>query len=110
MPELVPDGFVAVRNPTTGRVEHVPSHFLDNPVLLAGREPVPADAPPSEGGSVPSEKWLKADLEKYADDHGIDLAGASTKADMVAAIEAGPTSTDDNESSGSTEPPADGEN
>lgn len=34
----------------------------------------------------PDDTWKNADIEKYAGDHGIDLGGATKKADMLAAI------------------------
>ena len=37
----------------------------------------------------PTEEWKNADIEAWANDHGIDLAGATKKADMLAAIKEG---------------------
>ena len=39
-----------------------------------------------ETGETPDESWTNADIKQYADDHGIDLGGATTKADMLAVI------------------------
>lgn len=44
-----------------------------------------ADVPDED---VPTEKWKNADIEAYAATHGIDLTGASTKADYLERIEA----------------------
>jgi len=42
-----------------------------------------------EGGEpTPDNTWKVADLKAYADEHGIDLKGATTKAAILAAIEA----------------------
>lgn len=62
-----------------------------------GPEPVPAEggeaAPPTPeptdvGGVKPDKSWTGAAIRAFAGDHGIDLGEASTKADMLAAIEA----------------------
>lgn len=37
---------------------------------------------------VPDDSWKNADIEAYAADNGIDLGGATKKADMLAAIAA----------------------
>ena len=39
---------------------------------------------PAAGG--PDESWTKDDIKGYADRHGIDMTGAATKADMLAAV------------------------
>ena len=39
-----------------------------------------------EPGSTPGESWTNAEIKQYADDNGIDLGGATTKADMLAVI------------------------
>jgi hypothetical protein len=36
----------------------------------------------------PTEDWKNADIEAWAEDHHVDLAGATKKADMLAAISA----------------------
>lgn len=35
---------------------------------------------------TPTSDWKNADIEQWASDHGIDLGGATKKADMLAAI------------------------
>lgn len=37
-------------------------------------------------GVVPSEAWTVAEIEVWADAHGIDLAGAKTKPEKLAVI------------------------
>jgi hypothetical protein len=37
---------------------------------------------------VPDGSWKNADIEDYAEQHGIDLGGATKKADMLSAISA----------------------
>lgn len=50
-------------------------------------------------GDAPSSKWKVAALEAYAEEHGIDLAGASSKAEKLALIlEAGEDTDDDADS------------
>lgn len=43
---------------------------------------------PSEGPSGPDDTWKNADIEKWAADNGVDLDGATKKADMLSAISA----------------------
>ena len=52
-------------------------------------------APTVAQDEAPSEEWSHARLDEYAVAHGIDLAGAKTKVDKVAAIES-PVVADDN--------------
>ena len=40
------------------------------------------------GGDVPAESWRNGDIAAWATERGIDLDGAETKADMLAAIDA----------------------
>ena len=37
--------------------------------------------------SAPSMDWTAAQIKQYAEEHGVDLGGATTKADMLAAID-----------------------
>ena len=46
------------------------------------------DAPAEVVEAVPSMDWTAAEIKGYADERGVDLGGASTKADMLAAISA----------------------
>jgi hypothetical protein len=77
--------FVEVIAKATGRRESVPADWLDSPVLAAQFELAPS---PGEASDAPTEKNTVAEIEAYAGEHGIDLAGASTKAEKVAAIQA----------------------
>ncbi len=58
--------------------------------MLAGEtkpiEEEPVKSEPVE--TVPDSTWKNADIEAYAEEHGIDLGGATKKADMIAAITA----------------------
>jgi hypothetical protein len=47
-----------------------------------------ADKNAAEASAAPDESWKNAAIEKYAADHGIDLDGATKKADMLSAISA----------------------
>ena len=53
--------------------------------------PVVEDEAPSpaqeDAGEKPDKSWTGPRIRKYAEDNGIDLGGATTKADMLAAIE-----------------------
>lgn len=71
----------------TGTVRQVPEHWIDHPVhgatLTAGTTPPePAPAEPRL-----SERTV-TELRDLADHLGVDLTGATKKADIVAAIEA----------------------
>lgn len=57
--------------------------FITNPKCWEG-EPDEADEDESDG--EPDESWKVADLKEYAAAHSIDLAGASNKAEILAAL------------------------
>lgn len=99
-------GFTTVYSKTTGAEQLVPNHFLDHPVLGADFTTTPPTEAAVEQASTPTEAWTHAQLDHYASSHEppIDLTGATTKADKVALIAAGPTSADVTESS--DQPPA----
>lgn len=46
----------------------------------------PAEEIPPHLGGEPTDAWKNADIETYALERGIDLAGATKKDDMLAAI------------------------
>ena len=69
----------------TGKKQWVPERFLDHPVLGRGIELPPSVLAASD---LPNEHWRKDRIAAYAAEHDIDLTEASTKAGMVAAIEA----------------------
>ena len=99
---------VAVRNPETFEVvtlhagDDVPSwaevgEHLTSTVEASSIQQAEGETPeaPVEGQGdedvqaavyTPDESWTNADIKQYADDHGIDLGGATTKADMLAVI------------------------
>lgn len=39
-----------------------------------------------ERDETPDDSWTNAEIKQYADDNGIDLGSATTKADMLAVI------------------------
>lgn len=83
------DGFVDVYDKNTGIKQRVPEHFMDNPVLSKPFRKTPLaeardDVAVPEGD--PSEAWTNAQLTQYAADQGIDLGGATVKADILTAI------------------------
>ena len=48
-------------------------------------------APSAQAASdTPNTKWTKKRLEEHAAAHGVDIEGATTKADILAAITADP--------------------
>jgi hypothetical protein len=65
--------------------------------MLAGEtEPVeePAAEEPEEGPleeDAPNESWKNDEIKTWAETHGVDLGGATKKADMLAAIQAADT-------------------
>ena len=52
-------------------------------------EPEPEEGPPGEG--VPNDSWKNDEIKTWAEAHGVDLGGATKKADMLAAIQAADT-------------------
>lgn len=68
----------------------VPAEWFDLFPYLTDKEPANAKPPvvpvAVDPASIPSEEWTVKDLRTYAEDHGIDLAGATTKADILAAV------------------------
>lgn len=94
------DDFVSAYSKSTGREHWVPRRFFDQPELCrdltldapAGGPAVDVTPGPADSAKavedVPSEKWKNADIEQWATDHGVNLDGATTKADMLAAVNA----------------------
>lgn len=57
-------------------------------------EEEPEEGPAEEESAVedvPTEKWANPDIKAWAEAHGVDLGGATKKADMLAAIQAAGT-------------------
>ena len=86
------NGFVTAYAATTGVKQRIPAGWLDHPVFgkQFRRTPADRDAILAAG---PSDAWTVAELTDYATKTGIDLAGATRKADILSAILA--TSTPD---------------
>lgn len=83
-------GFVDVIVEATGREERVPADWIGHPVLgegirLVEPEPVVEAIDPDD---APSGRDTHEVIDAYAGEHGIDLTGASTKAEKVAVIDA----------------------
>lgn len=53
--------------------------------------PVEEILPPAEGPPVPDSGWKNDEIKTWAEAHGVDLGGATKKADMLAAIQAADT-------------------
>lgn len=66
------------------------AHFkIDKKALDAAAKKAPADKEPEDDDEgVDLEKMTKAELESFAGENDVDLTGASTKADIIAKIEA----------------------
>ena len=58
-------------------------HLTDEPVADV---PEPVDTDEAGKAGVPDESWTVVELREHAKTTGIDLAGATTKADILAAI------------------------
>lgn len=97
--------FVTVVVEATGRKQRVPAHYLDHPVLSRGLRRPPSEAEVEKLAGPPDDTWTIPQLTNHAKDHGIDLAGATRKPDILAAIDAA-TGAADPTSPGGTEPPA----
>lgn len=67
----------------------VPLAVLDAYSAAAGDADAVAAVPAADAGGAPTEEWRNADIKQWAEDNSVDLAGATTKADMLAAIAAG---------------------
>lgn len=72
---------VIVRHPSTGQIE-VLSEGSDLPEWADGLVGDHA----LDGGDGPSAAWKVSDLREYAQENEIDLGGATTKAEILAAI------------------------
>lgn len=84
--------FVSAYSKSTGKKQRVPRHFIGHPVLGNNLELAPsarvaeAAALEAERGE-PSESWLRGDLDKFAEDLGLDTTKLPNKGEVVAAIE-----------------------
>jgi len=105
----IPNGFVLIETPhsrdaaravlaATEKAKYPPQTVKAVPtgyLIPAGAEDhyvapgaVPAEEAQEESENGPDESWKNADIEAYAAERGIDLEGATKKADMLAAIAA----------------------
>lgn len=65
----------------------VPEAVLEAYSAAAGIEyPEPEPEDDAAIYDVPDDGWKNADIKAWAEDHQVDLDGATTKADMLAAI------------------------
>ena len=82
--------FVQAYAKTTGRIQRVPEYFIGDPVLGANLELTPSQAARDVTGasSLPDDTWTLAQLRSYASEQGVDLAGATRKDDVLAAVTA----------------------
>lgn len=110
------DLFVEAVDTRTGRTQRVPAEWIDDPKL--GRfleKSLPQLALDGELPPLPADAKL-ADLRDYATAAGLDVEGATTKADFQALLEpvtADPADDSDDDSESSTTPtdaPAAGDN
>lgn len=87
--------FVTAYSRSTGQKQRIPESWLDHEVLGKDFRRTPSDEARQQAlADGPSDVWTVAELTEYATQHGIDLSGASRKADILAAIHA-TTSTPD---------------
>lgn len=84
--------FVDVVN-SRGEEQRVPEHWLDHPVLGAKFRTPPDVTEETPDGDVvpvdpntPTEAWTIPDLVKFAEQHDIDLDGATRKGEILTAL------------------------
>jgi hypothetical protein len=68
----------------TAQVRAVPEGYLVPDAVLDAWHEANATVP----DDTPTSDWKNADIEAWAKDHDVELGGATTKADMLAAIAA----------------------
>lgn len=104
----MPIRFVEAYAISTGRKMEVPEHFIGHPKL--GRDlaltPSQRDQAAELPEGEPTEEWTVKQLEQYARNHQVDLAGATRKVDILTAIEAAPETSEPTQDS--VETPATG--
>ncbi len=72
-------------------VKAVPNGYLVPDAALAAYHEAAGTEPDAEAGdaeATPTSDWKNADITAWAESHEVDLGGATTKADMLAAIDA----------------------
>jgi hypothetical protein len=80
-------GHVEAYAVSTGARQTIPKHWLDHPVL--GQQ-FTLDDPAAAAAEKPSTSWNNDRITDYAAKHEINLGDATTKAEMLAAIDAHP--------------------
>lgn len=78
--------FVEVAAVTTGKKQRVPEHWLDHPTIGPKFKTLPSQKQEAERTPEPSENWTVKQLREHAEVTGVDLTGATTKADILAAL------------------------
>lgn len=78
----MPEQFITAYSVATGRKHDVPEEWLDHPILGRDFRRTPSDSPAGN----PFDAWTIDQLREYAATNGIDLGGATRKAELVAAI------------------------
>lgn len=76
----------------TGLKRRVPRAWVGHPKLgrhLSAEPPTTAAAPPARGGT-PDESWTVPQLRSHATSTGVDLTGATTKAEILSALSTPP--------------------
>lgn len=66
----------------TGEKVHIPEHWFNHPTL---GKPF-SKTPRQRNADGPDDSWTVTQLRTHADRNGIDLAGATTKAEILTAI------------------------
>lgn len=72
--------FTTVVVKATGIKQDIPTVWLDDPHMMEPFALLPSDK------ATPSDKWTKEQLLAHATSHGVDLGEATSKADILAAI------------------------
>lgn len=84
---------ITLTHPGKGRQVTVPDAVAESYVSQGWV--VPGSPAPAEPDSAPSKSWKVDELKAYAGEHGIDLGGATNKADILSVIEAAGSSEED---------------
>lgn len=74
--------FKAAYRKDNGSKVWIPEHWFDHPTL---GKPF-TKTPRQRNADGPDDSWTVTQLRNHADRNGIDLAGATTKADILTAI------------------------
>jgi len=93
---------------SAGKKQRIPRAWLNHPVLGKPFRLTAALATEARLAGGPGEDWKVPELKDYADEHGIDRTGLTSKADLLAAINEATTQTTD-PAQGSGETPATGD-